>query len=275
MVNLDSDLAREHPDWIFDTGHGPGLASRNQHVLDLGNPDASAYLLERISSLVSEYSIDFLKWDHNRPLLAAGHQPLGTPGVHAQVEALYALLDELRRRHPALGIESCSGGGGRLDLGILERADRVWASDCIDAHDRLDIQRGTFSLLPPELVGTHIGSNEAHTTLRSLDLGFRAGVALWGHLGIEWDITTISSREEESLRRWVALHKEVRPLLHSGTVVHADLPDDTIRVEGVVALDRSDALFQIAAHGRPIGQPYGRVSIPGLDPDRWYRVSLV
>lgn len=272
MVNLDSDLARAHPEWLFDTGHGPGLPSRKQHVLDLAHPDAFDFVLERISALVGEYAVDYLKWDHNRPVLAAGHQPLGTPGVHAQTEALYALLDELRRRHPGLEIESCCGGGARIDLGILEHTDRVWASDCIDAHDRLDIQRGTSALLPPELVGTHIGSTEAHGTLRVLDLDFRAGVALWGHLGIEWDIGAISPDEEASLQRWIAFHRRMRPLLHSGTVVHADLADDSVRVEGVVADDLGDALFLLAAVDRSVSQPFGRVPLPGLDPDAVYHV---
>lgn len=274
MVNLDSDLARAHPEWLFDTGHGPGLSSRNQHVLDLAHPDAAAHVLERVSALVDEYSIDYLKWDHNRPVLAAGHQPLGTPGIHAHTEAVYQLLDDLRRRHPGLEIESCCGGGGRIDLGILERTDRVWASDCIDAHDRLDIQRGTFALLPPELVGTHIGSARAHTTLRALDLGLRGGVGLWGHLGIEWDISRISADEQAELTRWVAFHKEVRRLLHTGTVVHADLSDEAVRVEGVVARDLADSLFLLATPGRPLTQPFGRVPLPGLDPESVYHVRV-
>jgi alpha-galactosidase len=100
--------------------------------------------------------------------------------VHAHTLAVYRLMDELRERHPRLEIESCAGGGGRIDLGILERTDRVWPSDTIDALERQQIQRYTQLLLPPELMGTHIGGPEAHTTLRRHSLTFRAITGLWG-----------------------------------------------------------------------------------------------
>ena len=135
MVNLDSDLAREHPDWLLQTDHGPGPASRHQHVLDVTLPQVHDYLLDRLSTLVEEYRIAFVKWDHNRPLVEAGHLPTGRPGVHRQTRAVYRLMDELRTRHPGLEVESCAAGGARMDLGVLERSDRVWVSDCIDAHE--------------------------------------------------------------------------------------------------------------------------------------------
>ena len=113
--------------------------------------------------------------------------------------------------------------GGRIDLGIMKRTQRVWASDCIDAHDRQNIQRGTMLLLPPELVGTHVGSGRAHTTLRDLDLDFRAGTALWGHMGVEWDLTEADESARERLASIIALHKELRGLLHSGVTVHAEV----------------------------------------------------
>jgi len=175
----------------------------------------------------------------------------GAAAVHDQTLALYRLLDDLRERFPDLEIESCAGGGGRIDLGIMERTQRVWASDCIDAHDRQNIQRGTTLLLPPELVGTHVGSGRAHTTLRDLDLDFRAGTALWGHMGVEWDLTEADESARERLASIIALHKSLRGLLHSGLTVHADLPDDDVlRIEGVVAPDGSDALFEIASLGQ-------------------------
>lgn len=272
MVNLDSDLARTHPEWLFDAGHGPGMPSRYQHELDLGHPAAYQHILERISALVSEHHIDYVKWDHNRPLIDAGHQPAGAPGIHRHTDALYHLLAELRRRHPWLEIESCCGGGGRIDLGILDVTDRVWASDCIDAHDRQDIQRWTSLLLPPELVGTHIGSPVSHTTGRTHPLGFRAGTALWGHLGIEWDLTQAAPQELTDLKRWVDLHKHLRGLLHHGTVVHADTTDPAFRVDGVVSPDRTDALYAITAIGRPLTWPPGRMPLPGLAPTLSYRV---
>ena len=165
-VNPDSDLARAHPEWILQTEHGPGVESRFQQVLDLGHHDAYAYVLDRMSALVAELDVAFVKWDHNRALVDAGHAPTGTPGVHAQTEAAYRLMDELKARHTGLEIESCCGGGGRLDLGMIDHADRVWVSDCIDAHERHRLVRWTGLTLPPELMGTHVGSAPDHSTGR-------------------------------------------------------------------------------------------------------------
>lgn len=272
MVNLDSDLARAHPDWLLDVGRGPGLPSRHQHVLDLSKPEVVAHLMTRMSSLIHELDVAYIKWDHNRAVVDAGTQPSGIPVAHANARAVQEMMAELKRRHPGLEIESCCGGGGRVDLGIIEHADRVWASDCIDPHDRLDIQRGTALLLPPELVGTHIGSERAHTTGRRHSLGFRAGVALWGHLGIEWDLTRATADERAEVAEWVALHKSLRPLLHSGRVVHADLGDAAFRLEGVVSVDRSRAVYGLAAASRPLTSSYGRMPLVGLDPGVTYRI---
>ncbi|HWB37033.1 MAG TPA: alpha-galactosidase [Rugosimonospora sp.] len=273
MVNLDSDLARAHPDWLLGTAHGPGVPSRYQHVLDLGNPDAYAYVLERMSAIVGGYGVDYVKWDHNRPLVGAGHGPGFEPGVHAQTLAVYRLVDELRSRHPGLEIESCCSGGGRIDLGMMDRCDRVWVSDTNDAHERQRLQRWTGLLLPPEMLGSHVGADADHTTGRVLDLAFRAGTALFGHLGIEWDLSARSEQDLAALGRWVALHKELRPLLHGGDVVHADPANPAIQVDGVVAADRSDALYRVAAVNHTLDWPAGRVTLPGLADERVYRVT--
>ncbi|MET0830153.1 MAG: alpha-galactosidase [Microbacterium sp.] len=274
MVNLDSDLARAHPEWIFATEHGFGIPSRYQHVLDLTHPDAFAHILGRISTLVEEYGIDYIKWDHNRPLVDAGHAPTFTPGVHQQTLATYRLIDELKRRHPGLEIESCCGGGGRIDLGIMDRCDRVWVSDCIDAHERQRLQRWTSLLLPPELLGTHIGAHQDHTTDRILDLDFRAGTAIWGHFGIEWDLAAADASELTRLREWIALHKELRSLLHTGTVVHEDPTNQAVWVEGVVAKDQSDAIYRMSVVDHSDTWPFGRITLPGLAPERRYHVSV-
>ena len=273
MVNLDSDLARAHPEWLFQTEHGPGLASRSQHVLDLGHPEAYAYVVDRISAVVKEYGISYLKWDHNRPLVDAGHGPDGRPGVRVHTAATYRMLEELKQRHPRLEIESCCGGGGRVDLGIMEYADRVWVSDCIDAHERHRLNRWTGLTLPPELLGTHVGSGTDHTTGRRLDLDFRAGTAVWGHMGVEWDLTSAGEDELTSLRAWIAFHKQMRDLLHTGEVVNADLTNPALDLQGVVAQDGSQALYRLSALDHTLTWPPGRVALPGLDPARVYRVN--
>jgi alpha-galactosidase len=273
MVNLDSDLYRAHPDWILGTSGRLPLNRRNQQVLDLVNPAAYDYVSSRLHALLSEYDIAFLKWDHNRDLVDAGHE--GHPAVHRQILAVYRLLDELREAHPGVEIESCSSGGARIDLGILERTDRVWPSDCNDALERQTIQRWTTLFLPLELTGTHIGPPQAHTTGRVQDLSFRAATALFGHAGIEWDITVASPEERAALATWIRFYKQKRRLLHTGEVIHVDHPDPAVAVQGVVTDDRSEALYayvQLATSQFAVPIP---VRLPGLDPNRAYRVTPV
>jgi alpha-galactosidase len=274
MVNPGSHLETEHPDWMLAPVDGYGPEWRHQQVLNLAHPDAWQYLLERISSLVQDLDIAFIKWDHNRDLAEAIDRRTGAVGVHAQTRALYALLDELHRRHPALEIESCASGGARIDLGILERTQRVWASDTNDPVARQNIQRWTGVLLPPELVGSHVGPTRAHTTGRETDLSFRLVTALFGHAGIEWDLTRCTEGELEALTSWASYYRDHRALLHGGTTVRADLPANGSLLRGVVSPDRATALYawaQLEISARPAAQ---RVPLPGLDPARRYRVAL-
>jgi alpha-galactosidase len=274
MVNPDSDLFRDHPEWaLAPTPDRLPPQWRHQQVLDLANPDAFDHILGRLDALLSEYDIGYLKWDHNRDLVGAGHG--GRAGVHAQTEAFYRLVDEVRARHPGLEIESCSSGGARVDLAVLERTDRVWPSDSNDALDRQAIQRWTGVFLPPELMGTHVGPPRSHTTGRTHDLPFRVATALFGHFGVEWDIASASEAERAALSAAITFYKEMRGLLHGGEVVRVDHPDPGAFVHGVVAPDASAALF---CHARLAGagpeQPVP-VRLAGLAEDRRYRVRVV
>ncbi|GHK03847.1 alpha-galactosidase [Streptomyces sp. Y2F8-2] len=274
MVNLDSDLAREHPDWVLGPARGVGPSSRHQHVLDLANPQVWDYLLGALDALVDKYGIAYLKWDHNRELHEAVHGGADRPVAHAQVLALYRLIDALKERHPGLEIESCASGGGRIDLGILARTDRVWASDCNDPVERQMIQRWTAQLLPPELIGAHVGSGTSHTTARVSSDAFRLTTALFGHAGIEQDITRCAPEELARLTAWAALYRELRPLLHGGRTVRADLAGDATLLHGVVAHDGAAALYCWARVATsPEGQS-GRVQLPGLAPEATYRVRV-
>lgn len=285
MVSPDSDLARQHPEWILRAGEALPPLERHQQVLDLANPAAYGYILERLSTLVSDLGIAYLKWDHNRDLVDAGTDaanagdcggvPGRIPALHKQTQALYRLIDELRQRHPHLEIESCSSGGARVDLGILERTDRVWASDVLDPLERNRIDGWTQQLLPPELVGSHIASPRSHITGRTHDLLFRAAIPLLAHLGIEWDLRTASHGELCELAAWVSLHKSLRPLIASGTTVRIDNTDASLSVSGLVAPDRSEAVFVAATIDRATTTPRSRLRLRGLDPHAHYRVRAL
>ncbi|MGO4533389.1 alpha-galactosidase [Leifsonia sp. 2MCAF36] len=275
MVNPDSDLARAHPEWIMQTGGRLPVEARHQQVLNLGIPEAYRYVRDRMVDLLSSNEIAYIKWDHNRDLVDAGTAPSGAPGVHDQTEAAYRLMAELKERFPGLEIESCSSGGARVDLGVIEHTDRVWVSDCNDPLERQEMMRWTQQLLPPELLGAHIASEYSHTTHRTHDLGFRAASALFGHLGVEWDLTTARETELRQLAEWIAFHRENRALLHGGELVRMDPMDPTLWVSGVVATDRSRALYAFAYVGRSDAAPLGRVTLRGLDDDTLYRVVPV
>lgn len=275
MVNPDSVLAREHPEWLLRGREEAPREARQQQVLDLANPDAWRHVRDRLDALLRDHDIAYLKWDHNRDLVEAGDGPGGRARVRENVLALYALLDDLQARHPGLEIESCASGGSRVDLGILERTQRVWTSDTLDPIERLQIQRYTGLVVPPELLGAHLTSPVVHSTGRTASLELSAGVALLGHLGIEWDLTRL---DEDALRRiadWVTLWKRHRAMLATGRVVHADLADPSVDVRGVVAADRGEALMTITQVTSSASHPGARVRLPGLDPARTYRVTTL
>jgi alpha-galactosidase len=273
MINPDSDAAREHPEWIMSPGHRLPPTARHQQVLDLANPAAFDHVLESMSGLVARYDIDFIKWDHNRDLVDAGHPGGGVAGVHDQTLAFYRLVDALRARHPRLEIEACSSGGARADLEVLERSDRIWASDCIDALERQRIERWTGVTVPPELIGSHVGSATAHSTKRTHDISFRAGTALFGSFGIEQDLSLASDAEVAALTEWIALYKRMRGWMHRGTVVRGDHPDTSYWLRGIVARDRAQAVYSFVAMATSVQNPPGMVRLTGLDPERLYRVA--
>ena len=217
MVNPDSELFRAHPEWALQLAGRPRITARNQLVLDISRPDAADYLFEKISALLVAHPIRYLKWDHNRDLTTAGLAG-GEPGYRAQVHAAYALFAKLRAAHPQVEIESCSGGGGRIDFAVLRHTHRVWTSDCIDALSRVEIQRGFLQFFPPEIMGAHIGTSPAHTTGRSQAMGFRAAVALPGHLGVELDARLLDDSTRSEVAQWIALYKRWRERLHHGRV---------------------------------------------------------
>ncbi|MHA3704141.1 alpha-galactosidase [Jatrophihabitans sp. YIM 134969] len=275
MVNPDSDLYRAHPEGILASGGRLPHEERHQQVLDLTHPGAFEHVLESISTVLRDNDVDYVKWDHNRDIPEGGSSRVdGRPAVHEQTAAYYRLLDEFRRRFPEVEWESCASGGGRIDLGVLERVERVWTSDQNDALARQAIQRWTAQLVAPEYLGAHVAANTSHQTHRTLPLDFRAGTALFGHFGIEWDITAATEDELAQLGRWIELYKAQRALLHTGTVVRLDSADDDVWVHGVVAADRGTGVVAHVQLDELTHEPPA-FRIPGLDPARRYRVTRV
>jgi alpha-galactosidase len=273
MVNPDSDLYRAHPDWVLGDGRYEPALGRHQLVLDLGRRDVRDHLFEQIHAVLSRYDIEYVKWDHNRDLVQAASG--GGAGVHRQTLGVYNLIDQIRAAHPDVEIETCASGGGRADLGILARTDRVWTSDTMDAIDRIAIQRGFSVLFPPELMGSHIGAPIAHTTLRRHRHGFRAVVAMFGSFGLEWDLLRLDDDGLATVARLVALHKRHRELLHAGRTRRVDHPDPNLVVHGVIAQDRNTALFAVFVVASSHSHHRGALLLPGLDPDQRYRVTVM
>lgn len=275
MINPNSSLAREHPDWILRARDELPPSARQQQVLNLANLDAYAYVLERLNALLSEYPIAYLKWDHNRDLVDAGSGAGGRPQVREQTRALYRLLGELKATHPGLEIESCASGGARVDLGILEFTDRIWVSDTLDPLERLENQRRTGLVVPPELMGMHLTSPQVHSTGRIVPLTLSGAVALFGHFGIEWNLNAVDDSTLDSIASWVDLANRLRPLVAGGRVMHVDGTEPGIDVRGIVAEDDSFAVYTITQTLTSASYPPGRIRMPGLKASQRYRLDVL
>ena len=273
MVNRDSDIYRAHPDWILQEPGRIPVEGRGQQVLDLTKEGAYNHVLTQVDAVLTENNIAYIKWDHNRHLT----DPIsdGRPVVHKQTEAIYRLFDELKRRHPGLEIESCSSGGGRVDLGMIEHADRFWTSDQNDALERQQIQRWTGLVIPPEFLGTHIGPTVSHQTHRTHSISFRALNALFGHAGIEWDICEADAHETKVLKAYIDFYKKHRGLLHSGTVVRSDEIVGSAYLYGTVAQDKKEAIFTYMQLSTIDTFGPQLATFDGLDKESVYQVTVV
>ncbi len=265
MINPASDLYRAHPDWALHIAGRPLLSARNQLVLDLTRPEVADYLYGKIAPLLESLPIAYLKWDHNRDLTHAGQTPL----YRRQVLAAYALMDRLTATFPHVEIEACAGGGGRIDAGIAAHSHRFWASDCIDAIERVRIQRGFLQFMPPEVMGSHVGACPAHSTGRMQAMDFRCGVALPGHFGVELDVRLLGEAERAELAAAIARYKALRTRLHHGLLWQGEATD------GVVwqAHGSATSLLLLITRTRPTTQRHQpRLRLPMLHPDRRYRI---
>ncbi|WP_320197539.1 alpha-galactosidase [Agrobacterium sp. rho-13.3] len=214
MINPVSELYKAHPDWALQIEGRPLLESRTQLVLDLTRQDVSDYLFAKIDAVLANHAVSYVKWDMNRDLTHAGGRD-GKAKIAAQTRAVYALMDRVRAAHPNVEIESCASGGGRIDFGALKRTHRVWTSDCTDALERLEIQRGATMFVPPEILGSHISASPNHQTGRRHTLSFRALVAIAYHLGVELNPLELADEERAELKLYIETYKRLRGLFHA------------------------------------------------------------
>jgi alpha-galactosidase len=264
MANRESDLARAHPDWIL--GAEDQTTGRHQYVLDMSRAEVRAYLFEKIGALLSEYPIEYIKWDHNRVL--------PYPDA-AQARGTYDLLDRLRAAHPSVEIESCASGGGRIDFGILKRTHRVWLSDSNDALERLRIQHDAALFLPMAVTGSHVGPRTCHTSGRVLDIRFRAWVAAQRHMGFEMDPRELTGEEAGVLREVTAWWKANRDWMTRADILRLDSADPAVIAEEQLA--RDGARFVVftgiaATSGQIVPRP---LRLAGLDPSTMYEITLL
>ncbi|WP_405975179.1 alpha-galactosidase [Streptomyces sp. NBC_00988] len=271
MVNADSDLYRAHPDWVQHQEGRKRTEFRNQLVLNLAREDVQEYLWEQLDGLLSSAPIDYVKWDFNRCFTDAGWPGDAYPQRLwvDHVRALYALFDRLRAAHPGVAFESCSGGGGRIDLGILSRTDQVWTSDNTDPLDRLAIQHG-FSQIHPARVMAAWVTDSPNTQLnnRVSSLRFRFVSAMAGVLGVGGDLSEWTEEELAEARRWVDLYKEIRPLVQHGDLHRLRPPSGGLSAVQYVRGDETVVLALLQA--QHYGEPVPALRLRGLDPTASY-----
>lgn len=263
MVSPDSDLYRAHPDWCLHDDLADRPTERNQLVLDLSREDAFAYIHDALAALLDKHDIAYLKWDHNRRLF---------PDNGLQQFAIQRLLGKLRQNYPAVEIESCSSGGGRVSFAMLEHCHRIWPSDNNDPIERLRIMESWARFLPLEILGNHVGPSPNPITGRRTDMNFRAKVALFGHMGVETNPAAMSEDERAVLRAHVALYKQWRDVLHQGDFRQLHHSETGIHGQMVVSGER--ALAMVAQTGFAENFNVAPIRLPGLNADALYNVTL-
>jgi len=272
-VNVDSELYRAHPDWALQVAGRVQPLGRHQYVLDLGRAAVREHLFSQLIALLRDAPIDFLKWDMNRDFThEAGAD--GRAGVRAHVAGLYELLAQLRAAFPQLEIETCASGGGRADLGMLRHCRRVWVSDCNDPLERQRMQAAFLHFLPPEVMGSHVGPRESHTTGRESALALRTLNSLFGHFGIEADVTALSADDARALRASIEVYKDARTWLGNATVTAIDVGDAAVAATLALSGDGTRAWLSLVATERSRSAVPSVLRIPGLAPERLYDVRM-
>jgi alpha-galactosidase len=281
MVNPDSDLYRKHPDWILNFEGRPRTEGRNQSVLNLARPDVRAYVFGFLDKLLNENDIAFLKWDYNRNWSEPGW-PAVAPEEQKQVyvkytQNLYSILSELRAKHPKVEIESCSGGGGRVDLGILRYTDEVWPSDNTDPFDRLSIQDGFTYAYTPGVMMAWVTDSPGWANHRSTSLEYRFLSSMQGSLGVGANLNKWQDEDFATAKRLISAYKQVRETVQHGALYRLISPRDGSQqsVTESVAEDRGQAVVFAFLHSSTMLYPFPRLYLRGLDHNAQYRIDWI
>ena len=275
MISRESDLYREHPDWVIRSPLYEPILSRHQLVLDLSNPAVCEYLIDAVSKVLVPGNISYVKWDMNRHLTDLGSAYLDRKNQnelsHRYVLGLYQVMETLTERFPQVLFESCSSGGGRFDAGMLYYMPQTWTSDNTDAVCRLKIQHGTSFLFPTVTMGAHVSACPNHQVGRTTSLATRFAVAAAGNLGYELDLKKLSKEEKKEVREQIAEYKRRRRTVQFGTYYRlTDSFQDNQSAWNIVSEDGMDVIF---THVQILARSAYRVPVirlKGLDPDAVY-----
>ena len=281
MVNPDSDLYRKHPEWVLNFPGRPRSEERTQLVLNLARPDVRAYVFGFLDKLLSENQIAFLKWDYNRNWSEPGWDQVA-PDEQKKVYVeftrnLYSILAELRAKHPGVEIESCSGGGGRVDLGILHYTDEVWPSDNTDPLDRLTLQDGFTRAYPVQVMMAWVTDSPHWTNNRTTSVTYRMLVSMQGSLGIGGNLNKWSDEDLATTKRLIAAYHQVQKTITQGDLYRLISPTNGSEFSATetVSPDKSQAVFFTFVHSTQEGRSFPRLQLRGLDPAGVYTLSSI
>ena len=281
MVNPDSDLYRKHPDWVLNFPGRPRSEQRNQLVLNLARSDVRDYVEGFLDKLLSENDIAFLKWDYNRNWSEPGWDQVPVDQqqrVYIEyIRNLYAILSDLRKKHPNVDIESCSGGGGRVDLGILHYTDEVWPSDNTDPFDRLSMQDGFSYAYPPQIMMAWVTDSPHWLNGRSTSLTYRMLSSMQGSLGIGANLNHWTTEDFATAKRLIAAYHSVQPTIVRGDLYRLISPRDGSEMSATesVARDKNQAVVFAFTHSTQEGRGFPLLQLQGLDPDAEYQLTII
>jgi alpha-galactosidase len=282
MVNPDSDLYRKHPDWVLNFPRRPRSESRNQLVLNLARPDVRDYVEGFLDKLLTENDIAFLKWDYNRNWSEPGWDAVPADEqkrVYVEfIRNLYTILADLRKKHPKIEIESCSGGGGRVDLGILRYTDEVWPSDNTDPFDRLSMQDGfTYAYTPQIMMAWVTDSPHWLNNHRTTSLEYRMLSSMQGSLGIGANLNKWTPEDLATAKRLIAAYHAAQKTIVQGNLYRLISPREGSEFSSteMVSRDKSQAVVFAFANNTEQERGFPLLQLQGLDGDARYQLGWI